>query len=141
MEKILRPFLIFGGAYFIFDGLLHLSGVKLTSVINIWPQSALNYSKLLNYLYASFIILSGVMALFFQSDIKKYKTMIIISAIWALFHGAILLLLVNLEGYGEVFKGLDSLKVYLPFYEQYLTFNATMLFLFSGVVFLWWRKK
>lgn len=140
MDKILKGFLIFGGVYFIFDGLLHLCGIKLTSVVNLWPQAALGYGKLLNQLYASFIILSGIMALFFQADIKKYKTMIIISAIWALFHSIILLSLVSWENYGEIFKDLPSLRVWLPFYEQYLIFNAILLFIFSGVVFLWLRK-
>lgn len=141
MEKILKVYLIFGGLYFIFDGLLHLSNIKLASVIGIWPQSALIYAKLVSILYASFIILSGVMALFLQSDLKKYKPLVVISSIWALFHGAILLFLITTEGYGQIFEGFDSLLVYLPFYEGYLTLNALLLFSFSGLVYLWWRKK
>lgn len=141
MEKILKVYLIFGGVYFIFDGLLHLSGIKLASVVNSWPRSALVYAKLVNYLYASFIILSGTMALFLQSDLKKYHSLVVISGIWAFFHGVILLFLITTAGYGQIFKGFDSLLVYLPFYEGYLTLNALLLFSFSMLVYFWRRKK
>lgn len=140
VDKILKGFLIFGGAYFIFDGLLHLIGIKLISVINLWPESALSYAKLINQLYASFIILAGIMALFLQQDLKKYKDLITVSAAWATFHGIILLSLIFTARFGSTFQELDSLRVWLPFYEQYLLLNAVLLFTFSGLVFMW-RKR
>ena len=140
-EKILKAFLIFAGCYFIFDTLLHLSNIKLSSVLNSWPSSAFSYAHLLNYIYASFVLLSACICFVIQKDLKKYKTLIIISGIWAVFHGTVLLYLVGIDNYQEVFKQLPSLLVWLPFYKEYLSFNALLLFLYSAVVYLWRKDE
>ncbi len=139
-RKILRALLIFGGAYFIFDGLLHLSNIKLLSVHSVWSQSAISYAKLLNYLYASFILLAGAIAFCLQKDPEKYKSLIVVTGIWAIFHGAILLFLVYTQNYQEIFQILPSLLVFLPFYKEYLIMNAFLLFGYGGVVYLWLKK-
>lgn len=141
VEKILKSFFIFGGIYFIFDALLHLLGIKLFSVTNIWPQSALSYSKLMNQIYASFVILAAVISFVIQKDLKKYQTLILVSGIWAFFHGIILFSLVSWGNYQEVFKELPSLQVWLPFYGPYLILNSVLLFIFSGLVIIWFRRK
>lgn len=139
-RKILRGFLIFGGAYFIFDGLLHLSNIKLLSIDNAWPQSAISYGKLLNYLYASFILLAGAIAFCLQANLEKYKSQVIITGIWAVFHGIMLLFLVYTQNYQEIFQSLPSLLVFLPFYKEYLIMNSFLLFGYGGVVYLWLKK-
>lgn len=141
LEKLLRVFLIFGGAYFIFDGLLHFFNVKLYSVGNFWPKSAVSYGELLNAIYASFIFLAAGVIFIIQKDLKKYQLIIKFSAVWAFFHGSILVFLIYTQNYQEIFKSLPSLLVWLPFYREYLLINSILLFLYSGVVYLWIRNK
>ena len=138
--NILRGFLIFGGCYFIFDALLHFSNLKLTSVENVWSVSALNYGRLINFLYASFVLLAASIAFAIQTDLKKYQTIILISAIWALLHGLILLGLVWTQDYQQIFTQFPSLLVWLPFYREYLSFSSLLLFLYSGMVYLYFKK-
>lgn len=140
-EKLLRGFLIFGGCYFIFDGLLHISGIKLLSVVGIWPWSATAYAHILNYLYASFIFLTAAFAFVVQKDLSKYRLLIIVSGIWACFHGLVLLFLVLTQNYQEIFQNLPSLLVWLPFYRGYLAFNAALLFIYSGTVYYWMKNN
>lgn len=141
IKTILRRFLIFGGCYFIFEGLLHLSGIKLSSVNGVWPTSATSYANLLNYIYASFIILAGFVAFNLQKDPKKYKTLILGSGVWALLHGLVLIFLVWTNNYQQIFQDSPSLLIWLPFYGEYLIFNAILLFIYSGVVYLYLRTK
>ena len=140
-EKLVRGFLIFAGVYFIFDGLLHISGIKLLSVAGVWPESAISYANILNYLYSSFIFLAAAFALVLQRDINKYKSLIIVSAFWALLHGFGLLFLVWTQNYQQIFQNLPSLLVWLPIYREYLTANAILLFIYSLTVYLWVRRK
>jgi len=140
-KTILRRFLIFGGGYFLFEGLLHLSGLKLSSINSVWPIAAISYANLLNNIYASFIILAGFVAFIIQKDPIKYELIIKLSAIWALLHGIMLLFLVWTQDYQQIFQNLPSLLVYLPFYREYLIFNAVLLFLYSGVVYFYFRTK
>lgn len=141
IKSILQGFLIFGGCYFIFDGLLHLSGIKLSSVNGVWPISATSYAGLLNYIYASFVFLAALISFIIQKDLEKYKVLVITSAIWALFHATLLLFLVLTQNYQQIFQDFPSLLVYLPFYREYLIFNAGLLFLYSGIVYLYFRQK
>lgn len=141
IEKILRSFLIFGMVYLLFDALLHFFGIKLLSVFGVWPESAVSYSSLINRLYASFVILAAMIAYVVQKDVKKYKALVIGSAVWAAFHGLVLLYLVWTQNYQQFFKSLPSLLVWLPFYKEYLTFNAIALLAYSGVVYIWSRGE
>lgn len=141
IKTILRGFIIFGGCYFIFEGLLHFSGIKLSSVRGVWPQSAITYANLLNNLYASFIILAAFMAFIIQKDPVKYKYIIGLSAVWAICHGVILLFSVWTQNYQLIFQDHPSLLVWLPFYREYLISNAVLLFLYGGLVILYFKKK
>lgn len=138
-EKLLKGFLIFGGAYLIFDALLHLSNIKLSTVSN-WPFSATAYGNLINYIYASFVLLAGGFSFIIQNDLKKYKQLVLFSALWAIFHGIILLFLVWSNNYQQIFQSSPSLLVWLPFYREYLTFNALLLFIYSAVVHFWQKS-
>lgn len=135
MEKILRGYTIIGGLYLIFDGLLHLSGIKLSSVSGVWPQSALSYAQLLNFIYASFVIFTASVGFVIQKDFKKYRDILVLLSVWSILHGLILLFLVLTNNYQEIFRGLPSILVWLPFYRHYLTFNVLLLFGYSGVIY------
>ncbi len=140
LEKLLKGFLILGGAYFIFDALLHFSGVKLSSTLDVWSISATSYANFIDYLYGSFVILAAAFSFIIQTDLKKYKTLVIASAFWALFHAILLLFLVWTNNYQQVFQNLYSLLVWLPFYKEYLSFNAVLLLIYSGLVYKWVTK-
>lgn len=137
LKKILRSFLIFGGAYFLFDAFLHFFGIKLSSVSGFWTESFISYGSLINKLYASFVILAALISFIIQRDLKKYKAIILVSGIWALLHGIVLLFLVLTQDYQQIFKDLPSLLVWLPFYREYLVVNAIILLTYSGVVYVW----
>lgn len=137
LEKLLQGFLIFGGAYFIFDALLHFSNIKLLSTIGVWHSSATAYANLMNYLYGSYVLLAAAFSFIIQTDLKKYKTLVIASAFWAFFHAILLLFLVWTNNYQQIFQNLPSILVWLPFYKEYLTFNAVLLLVYSGLVYKW----
>lgn len=141
MEKLLRGFLIFGGAYLIFDGLLHFFNIKISSVNGAWPQSAISYAGLLNFIYASFVFLAAAIAFVIQKDFKKYKAILLVSSVWAMIHGSLLLFLVWTQNYQQIFQDLPSLLVWLPFYNQYVLIEGVILIIYSGIVYLWARSK
>jgi hypothetical protein len=142
MKNFLRGYLIFGGCYFILDALLHFSNLKLLSAENTWPTSALSYARLINFLYASFVLLVASIIFVIQKDLKKYHSLVLISAIWALFHGIILLWSTWTQDYQQIFMQVPSLLVWLPFYREYLSLNSLLLFLYSGTVYAYfWQLK
>lgn len=138
-EKVLRLFLIFLAMYLLFDGGLHLLNIRLQSVEQLWPKSALSYATLLNLIYASFVFLASILIFFAQRELKKYKTMIYASAFWALFHGSLLIYLSITQDFTLYFSDLPSLHVWLPFYSQYLLFESILAYFFSLLVFLWMK--
>ncbi len=139
MEKILKGLLIFGGGYFIFDGLLHFLGVKLLSVSS-WPESAKSYANLINMLYGSSAFLAALFAFIIQKNLKKYKSLVIISGIWAIFHGLVLLILVLTNNYQQLFQPFPSLLVWLRFYREYLIINSMLLFIYAAITFIWQKS-
>lgn len=141
MNRVVKLFLLFGGIYILIDGLLHLLNLRLTSVINVWPDSALLYAKLLNVLYASFAILVATVAILVQKDTDKNKTLIVGSAFWALLHGLLLIGLSLTQNYIQIFKTYPSLHLFFPMYDKFLIFEGVLLLVYSLVVFIWWRGK
>lgn len=141
MNRVVKSLLLFGGIYILINGLLHLLNIRLISVINVWPESALSYSKLLNYLYASFTILIAAVAILLQKDINKHKTLIVGTAVWALFHGLLLIGLSITQNYIQIFKEYPSLHLFFPAYDKFLIFEGVLLITYSLVIFVWWRKE
>lgn len=138
-EKVLRFFLIFLAIYLLFDGGLHLLNIRLQSVEQLWPKSAFAYATLLNIIYASFVFLVSFLILSAQRDLKKYKSIILTSAFWALIHGSLLAYLSIAQDFRSYFVNLPSLYVWLPFYNQYLLFESILAYFFSLLVFLWMK--
>ncbi len=140
-DYLLKGYLIFGASYLLLDALLHLFDLRLINVLSVWPVSALEYSRLLDHIYASFVILAALICFEMQRNLAKYKTLIYLSAIWALLHGFLLIFTSLNSNFSEVFKDHNSLGVWLPFYNLYLMFEASLLILYSIVVYLWQRPK
>ncbi len=139
VEKILRFLLIFGGCYFVFDGLLHISGIKLSSV-DSWPEGALGYANLINSIYASFVFLAAAFIFVIQKDLSKYKSLVVATGVWALFHALLLLFLVWSNNYQQIFQNSPSLLVWLPIYREYLTMNSVLLVIYSITVYFWYKS-
>lgn len=141
LEKVVRIFLIFLGIYLIGDGIIHLLNIRLNSVINTWSSSAIVYAKLLNAIYASFVFLAACLVLVVQANLEKYKTLIRVSTIWAIFHGFLLIYLTQTLSIMNNFYNLSSLYVWMPFYNEYLLFEAFLAFAYAILIFIWSNNK
>ncbi|MBI2334494.1 hypothetical protein HYU96_01715 [Candidatus Daviesbacteria bacterium] len=139
-EKLFRIFLIFLAVYLIGDGLIHLFNIRLLSVSSFWPVSAISYAVLMNSIYASFVLLAATLILVAQANLKKYRELILASAIWAIFHGILLLFLNSTQNFAQDFSDYPSLSVWLPFYNHYLFFEAILAFIYAIVVFVRHKK-
>lgn len=137
LEKILRVSLNLLAVYLILDGAIHLLNIRLQSVANIWPSSALSYATLLNAIYASFVFLAVALILVAQTDLKKNKGLILASGIWAVFHGLLIIYLSSSQNFMNNFSNSPSLYVWMPFYNHYLFFEAFLSFVYAGLVFIW----
>lgn len=136
----MRLFINILAVYLIGDGLIHLLNIRLNSILNVWPSSAISYAVLLNSIYASFIFLAASLILIAQTNLKKYKDLILISAIWAIFHGILLIYLSLTQNFMISFANAPSLSVWMSFYDKYLIFEAIISFIYAILVFLWRNK-
>lgn len=141
IERILRIFIIFLGIYLIFDGSIFLFNIKLQSVSKVWPASALSYATVVDSLCATFIYLAAALAFIVQKDLKKYKSIISISSIWTFFQGLLLIYLNSAQNLISNFSNLPSLSVWMPFYQQYLLFEAFLCFIYTGLVLIWLKGE
>ena len=139
-EKIFRVFLNVMAVYLILDGAIHLFNIRLQSVLNIWPKSALSYATLLDMIYASFVFLVAALLLIAQRSLKKYQSLILASSIWAIFHGFLLIYLSLSQNFTGNFSNFPSLFVWMPFYNQYLLAEAFLAFIYAILVFIWIKK-
>lgn len=140
-DKILKFFLNFLAIYLIGDGAIHLFNIRLQSVGNIWPQSALSYAVLLNSIYASFVFLVAILAFTAQKDLKKYKNLIFASSFWAIFHGLLLIYLITSYNFLNSFQAYASLYLGMSFYNQYLLFEAILAFFYASLVWTWVKSE
>lgn len=131
--------MIFGAIYLVGDALVHLFDLRLTDVAGKWDQPAIIFSRFMSILYASFVLAVALVVFELQKDLAKYQQLIKLSAIWALFHGLLLLYLSFQYNFPEKFQNTPSIYLDLPFYNYYLLFEASLLFSFSLVVF-WYFK-
>lgn len=140
LQPVIEKYLLFGAVYFSVDGLIHLLNFKLGSTQS-WPSSAITYVTLLNMIYGSFVILAGAISFEFQKDVKKYSKLIMLSAIWALLHGCLLIFISSKFNFMTNFSGYPSLYLWLPNYNYYLYFEAILLIVYSILVFIWRKEK
>lgn len=139
-EKILRVFLNILAVYLILDGIIHLFNIRLQSVADVWPKSALSYAALLDMIYASFVFLAALLLLVVQKSLKKYQNLILASSIWAIFHGLLLIYLSFTQNFTDNFSNFPSLYIWMPFYDQYLLVEASLAFIYAILVFIWIKK-
>ena len=137
LDKVLRVFLNLLAVYLVVDGTIHILNIRLQSVADIWPASALSYATLLNAIYASFVFLAAILVLVALSDLKKYKSLVLASSIWSVFHGLLLIYLNSSQNFMDNFSSLPSLHVWMPFYNYYLFFESLLSLIYAGLVFIW----
>ena len=87
LKILLKYYLMFGGLYLFTDALVHLFDIKLIDVKNSWPNSSLVYGQFIAHLFASFAILASILAIVASKNLDKYRTPVVVSGFWALFHG------------------------------------------------------
>lgn len=140
IQNILKWYLLISSIYLIGDGIVHLLDIKLIDA-NLWPEPSLVYSKFIGHLFGAFAILASLLGLESQRDLKKYKNVLYIVAIWSLFYGSYLVYTSLTVPFSKIFSSSPSVFVWMPFYNYYLVFEASLLFTFSLLVFLWRRNE
>lgn len=140
IKIILKRYLLAASIYLILDGLVHVFDIKLVNV-NVWPESSLTYSKFIGNLYGGFAILAGLFGIEVQRDLRKYKNILYITAVWSLVYGAYLIYSGLTIPFVEIFSLIPSLYFWMPFYNLYLVFEAGLLFTLSILVYLFKRQN
>lgn len=140
MDKILRGFFIFGSLYFLIEAILFLFNIRLADVNTNWPESAKVYARLINQVLGSFELLISILCLELQSNLKKYPRLIKISGFWALIHAVVLIMLSVSNNFTNIFSGIPSLYVWMPFYNPYLFFEGLILIFYSLSVYFWFKQ-
>lgn len=140
LEKTIKALLTFGALYLLIDSAVHLSNIRLTDVGVEWPTSALSFSGFMSQIYASLGFLVAFLGWEIQKDLKKYKSLLFILGIWAIFHGSYLFFR-TMDGLTSSFEGIPSLVVWLPFYTFLTTLESIILLIFGTIVILWRFKN
>lgn len=140
LQQIIEKLLLFGAIYLAIDGLIHILNLRLESVHN-WPSSATTYATFLNMIYASFVFLAAAISFVMQKNLKKYESLVILSAVWAFLHGSLLIFLDIKYNFVKTFADYSSLYVWLPIYDYYLYFEASLFIIYSILVFIWKKEE
>ncbi len=138
---LLKGLLLLGAIYLFFDSLIHFFDIKLLDVKNAWPLSAIEYAHLLDKVSGAFILLIAIIAFVLHKNLEKYRVIVYFSAVWTLFLGLTFIFLGLSTDYSCALEFIPSLSFWLPFYRQYLFFEAGALIFYSAVVFLWFRSR
>ncbi len=88
----------------------------------------------------SMFLLAAILALEIQRDLQKYKNFVVLSSVWTIFHGGILIYLSIINDYLKVYQNLPSLFVWIPFYNQFLLLEGAVLIIYSLLVWAWIKK-
>lgn len=140
LSRVLKTVLLFWSVYSFIEACLYLSNIRLTDVSTNWPSQALAYSKLMGPILGSTFLLISVVAFAASRNLDKYKDFIKISAVWAIFHGGLLIYLAIKQDNAGIFTPALSLHAWIPFYNQYLILEGLVLFFYSSLIFLWMKK-
>lgn len=141
IQKMLQITLFFSAIYLFFDSFIHFFDIKLFNTYTTWPVSAISYARLLDKVSGSFIFMAIIIILVVYRNLDKYKVIVYLSAVWALFLGATLAYLSLSTDYSRDFSFLPSLAFWLPFYRQFLFLEAGCLIFYSILVYLWFRTR
>ena len=136
LKRLVRGLLIFGAIYLFFDALLHIINLRLLDTAKIWPSSAIVFAGFMSQLYAAYAFLVVAIIWVIQKDLKKYQEIIFVVGIGALLYGGFLGYW-TLSGFSSSFMGINSLRVWLPFYPLVTLFESIFLIVFGTIVICW----
>lgn len=136
-EKLARSVILVGGCYFLAESIIHATNIRLIQVTSIWPTSALVFTSWMSEYYASFALLAALFLFIVQSDMHKYKIFVRLTGIWGLLHGILLIYKSVSVDFSSAYDGLPSLAVWISSYNEYLLFEACLLFIYWGVTQKW----
>ena len=136
-DKILKWYLIFGAIYILFDGLIHFFPIRLVDVHNIWPEAAYQYARFFSQLYASYAIFIAGSLFILQTDLKKFRPLIIWSSYFAIFHACLLIWNTLAFNFESIFQSPPSLRAWLPSYNLIELFEAVLLLIYAIIVYTW----
>lgn len=137
LTKLVRLYLILGALYMLNEGVIHISNIRLTDIASIWPPSAITYASWMSIFYGSFSIFLSALFFVIQKGLEKYKQIIKLLAVFALFHGSILLFGSLTVNFNEIYQASPSLSFWLPSYHLFLLVEVALLFSFSLLVYFW----
>lgn len=137
----MKAFLLFGCAYFLFEFIIHFLNIRLWGVEAVWSPAAQTYATIMNQFYGSLALFISILLFLMQKNMAKYKSIIILTGLWTLFHGLFLIYLSLVNDFSRVFAGLPQLTLWFPFYNQYLLLEALVLFSYALTVWRWIGKK
>lgn len=124
-----------------FESSLYLFGIRLSDVREIWPSSGVVYTELIEKVLGSTFLFVAIVIFEVQKNLLKYKTFMKLSAIWAFFHGILLIYLSLTQNYVEVFKDSPSLFVWFNLYDKYVFLEGIAAIGFSILVYFWLRNQ
>ncbi len=126
--QTLKKILQFGFAFMIFEATYHFSGLRTNGVENIWPESAVTFSKLFVLLWSSISLFMSGLLYHLQKSIEKNQEIIIWTGFFSLFHG-LLLWFVALQHIEKTWP-LANLYAWLPNYSGQLFVEGFILILY-----------
>lgn len=114
-----------GVVFMVLEGIYHGSGVRMAGAENIWPESAVAFSRLFVMLWASISIFVAVVLYYIQKYLEQVKPLLLLVTIPATVH-AVLLAYLSLTPYTKILV-LPNLYAWIPFYEVWIRGEAAIL--------------
>ncbi len=122
------------GIYLLVDFSIHFFNLRLKDVIEVWPVSALSFSKFLSQIYGSFVLLAALVILGLSRRVEYYRDLIFIIGIWAFLHGLVLFYFL-ISDFFDGFGNYSSLYFYTqPFYTVIEIVEGSFLIVFAVLV-------
>ncbi len=137
-EKAVQVMLFLAGSFFLILSLIHLSDIRFLDINSIvWPNSAITYGKHITRLFGSFSLALAIMAFAASKKPSHYKTLILLSGLWGIFHALLLIFNSSTMLFDFDFRQLPSLRVWLPSYNINAYIEAGVSLFYSCIIFNW----
>lgn len=124
-SDFLRWVLRAGCVFMVIEGIYHGSGIRMAGVEAYWPESAVAFARLFMMLWASASLTIAVVCYFSQRYLEQAKPLLVLLALPAIVHAAMLLWL-SLSPFVNIMP-LSNLYAWIPFYEVWIRGEALLL--------------
>lgn len=141
LKKLIKIELVVMGIFLIIDSGIHLFNLRLGSVSEVWPISALSFSKFLSQIYGSFVLFAALFLLELARKIETHKNLIFVVGLWTLLHGIFIAYLLATNFYSG-FGNYSSLYFYMtPAYYKVVEFIESLFLISFGILIFFWKSK